>query len=586
MNTSMMLSPLDKPGKPINFSVCDIESVGWIKFLTIGHYDGKIFTHFESLDTFLSFIFTHYHGTIFAHFGGIFDFLFILTAILESDRYSLFDLIPRGSGVLCFAVLENTTGRKIVFRDSSALFPFGLRKLTESFGVTHVKQEIDYAQIKEVTPQLIEYLEYDCKGLWESLNTFYSSVLISQAGPKTTIASQAVQVLRSFIQQPIPACPAHVDTFVRTAYAGGRTEIFRPLYVSKKQTLKCYDVNSLYPYVMQSNEFPTAFHGFSNTFDLERMGFCECTVEVPKNDYMPLLWSKKEKFLFPVGIFSGVWSTIEIKEAIKNGAKVLKTGQCCYFENGGPIFRDYINSLYKIRLESTSEVDKTIVKLLMNSTYGRMGLNPKKEGLELDRGQPDVTPAFELKIGKHTIRFVKTEVTLKSFSNVAIAAWVTALARIHMHRIMKPIEKSVYYMDTDSIYTPEILPNSKNLGDLKLEAEMNEACFLLPKTYFAGGKVSMKGFDKKKIQHFKFDDFCHALEGDLKMLKIPQDVKMMRMKTAGRHNTLLKLSKQSTRQIKSVYDKRVLTKTKNGWETSPIILKELEDNGRKKRTCA
>ena len=66
------LTPLKtpRPGKP--FSVSDIESRNWIDFLIIGHYDGNLIHHFETLSTYLDFVFSHDHSDVFFHFGGIF----------------------------------------------------------------------------------------------------------------------------------------------------------------------------------------------------------------------------------------------------------------------------------------------------------------------------------------------------------------------------------------------------------------------------------------------------------------------------------------------------------------------------------
>jgi len=564
-----------KPLKP--FSVCDIESRNWIEFLIIGHFDGKRFRHFDNLKDFFEYCFSHDHDTIFAHFGGIFDFLFLLNHALGDSKYRLESIIPRGSGILCFTLEKGK--RRITFRDSSALLPFSLRRITESFGVNHVKQTINYTKIKKVTPKLIEYLKHDCVGLHESLEKFYEGDLIKKAGQKFTIASQALQVFRTFLKNPIPQCPGVADKFVRRAYAGGRTEIFKPYFNSKSKKLYCYDVNSLYPFQMAEHEYPLKFEGFSTKLDLKRMGFVEATVFVPEDTYIPLLWKKEGKFIFPVGTFSGIWATCELNEAIKNGAKILSSGKCAYFSNGGKIFSEFVEHLYFLRKNSKSEVEKTTIKLILNSLYGRMGLNLEREGLELDHGQTGVIPHFELKIGEKIVQFVKKDIELESFSNVAIAAWVTAKARIHGHRIMSKMHREIYYTDTDSFFTTKKMPTSNALGELKLEYTSRKACFLLPKTYKAGNKIAMKGFDKKKIKNFTHADFKVALEGDLRILKTEIEPRMFRFKSALRVKKLLSMSPKSERGIKSLYDKRKIFRDSRGnWDTKPILLCEEKGN--------
>ena len=78
--------------------------------------------------------------------------------------------------------------------------------------------------------------------------------------------------------------------------------------------------------------------------------------------------------------------------------------------------------------------------------------------------------------------------------NIAIAAAVTAYARMYMANIMFEIEKlgiNIYYKDTDSLYTdkpiPEYLISSTELGLFKLEYKCNNAIFLAPKVYCLNG---------------------------------------------------------------------------------------------------
>lgn len=580
LNTFRCLNPLKKPKPPFKFAVCDIESRDWTEFLTIGYYDGETFSHFETLEAFFDFLFREKITHVFAHFGGIFDFLHLLSYLVSSHgvtKYEVKNPIPRGSGLLCFDVhTHDYAGNplSVSFHDSSALLPFGLKKITETFGVEHVKGEWDHSKTVGVTRGLLKYLKSDCMGLYESLEKFFDSELIKRAGPKFTIAGQAMQVLRTYLKEPIPPCPESYDIFIRRGYAGGRTEIFRPLFSSTDGSeLFCYDVNSLYPSVMQENEFPGVCLGISDTPDLEKMGFVEATVSVPKNVYLPLLWVKNPKFVFPTGTFSGVWTTLELRAAMKEGVKIEKLGNAIHFQSAGFIFKDFVSDLYQRRLSAKSEVEKTVIKLLLNSSYGRFGIQKDREGLDLDYGQMGVTPHFEIETNQGPVGFVKKTTRLKTYSHVGIAAYITAHARLKMHSLMKECQNELYYTDTDSIFTTKRMPSSQALGELKLEYQVDRACFLLPKTYVAGSKVAMKGFDKKKIKHFTFDDFAASLEGDLRLWTGAKEVKMSRFKTALKHKTFLHKKMESNKAIKSDYDKRQLFRTKSGkWESRPLHL--------------
>lgn len=608
LNTSRCLNPLKKPKPPFKYSVCDIESRDWTEFLTIGYYDGVKFRHFESLEKFFEFLFQEKISHVFAHFGGIFDFLHLLSYLVSSRGIKLYEVknpIPRGSGLLCFDVLTNDVRGNpvtISFHDSSALLPFGLKKITETFGVKHIKGDWDHSKTTHVTPALLKYLKSDCMGLYESLEKFFETDIIKKAGPKFTIAGQAMQVLRTYINEPIPPCPESLDAFIRRGYAGGRTEIFRPLFQDGTRDLYCYDVNSLYPSVMRDHEFPGRCLGITETPDLNQMGFVEAEVYVPENTYLPLLWVKNPKFMFPTGRFKGVWTTDELRAARDEGVKILRIYHGIHFENAGPIFREFVTDLYNRRLTARTEVEKTVIKLLLNSSYGRFGIQKDKEGLDLDYGQMDVTPHFEIPTDQGPVGFVKSKTRLKTYSHVGIAAYITAFARLKMFKLMKECQDELYYTDTDSIFTTKKLPNSTALGELKLEYKVNEACFLLPKTYVAGKKVAMKGFDKRKIKNFTFDDFAASLEGEMRLkthnyeldkdgeIVLKEDgtpkigVKMSRFKTALKHKTFLHKAEESTREISSTYDKREIFRENGKWESKPYNFDETQ-KPKEKRKC-
>lgn len=612
------LHPLKKQEeKNTEFAITDIEASQWINFLCIGFctkIDGEWFyRHFLSLEKYIEFLFSadNPRKILYAHFGGKYDFLFIMKQAFFSAKYEVHDIIPRGSSILSFSVstfkvapsvsdpndpnvFGKTDGgwkvkdKSIEFRDSSALLPFALRSLCESFKVDHKKLEVDYEKLTEVTPELLEYMEYDHKGLYEVMEKYYQWPLIKLAGGAHTMASQAMKVFRLFLQDSIYSLKDNVDIFVRDCYFGGRTEIFKPLFLGDNHNLlKCFDVNSLYPTIMAKFKMPTNFSHWTYQYNSSAMGFYDAEVEVPKNMYIPPLpvmaeVGKSTKLIFPTGRFKGRWSTIELEYAKSLGVKIISTGRGAIFKDGGYLFKDYVDHLYKIRQESEKgSVSDMLAKLLMNSCYGRFGLRRDREEVTLDDGQIGVKPVSVLKGEKYSVRLVSQPKTIENtFSNVAIAAWVTSHARIYLHKILMQSPKEIYYCDTDSAFTTHDYPaDSSGLGGLKLEYKVLRACFLLPKTYtvdFAEKikgeekKVVMKGFDKKKIKHLGIEEFRHALEGDLKRLKATNPSKIASFKLAIRKGDFLKMLDEQPREIRAMYDKRIIVKTKEGFDTIPL----------------
>jgi DNA polymerase elongation subunit (family B) len=89
--------------------------------------------------------------------------------------------------------------------------------------------------------------------------------------------------------------------------------------------------------------------------------------------------------------------------------------------------------------------------------------------------------------------------------NVAIAAAITAYARIHMTQFKNNTNFNLYYSDTDSIYIDRPLPpefiSSTKLGKLKLENVLTDAIFLAPKVYYLETEDNKIIYKVKGLKH-------------------------------------------------------------------------------------
>ena len=215
------------------------------------------------------------------------------------------------------------------------------------------------------------------------------------------------------------------------------------------------------------------------------------------------------------------------------------------------IFNDFIEHFYEIKKHSSGPT-KFISKLMLNTLYGVFGrkqellktinINSKdindytnthivKNVLEIDNDiytllvyqNLDVDTINELNVT------LDTDISDKVYSvksNVAIAAAVTAYARIHM--IQFKTLPGVYYTDTDSIFIDRALPGhliGKELGmmdnELSDNIEINRALFLGNKKYFieyvntVTGELTCKsvvaGVRKNSLT---FDDGLKILAGE------------------------------------------------------------------------
>jgi len=631
--------------EPKNFGVFDIEAKNWIEMVLIGYYTAikdpesglvmdEIMLQTESMSEFMEFIFSkdQPHNVIYAHFGGKYDFLFLLDYFIKNlDEYHAYDLIPRGSGLLQFAMCEKLPanpktpasrilrikrldgqydefekGREIVFKDSAGILPMSLAALTKNFKTETAKGEIDYEKIDKVTPELLDYHAADLKGLYQVIERFQEWPIIKESGTSSTIASQAMKVFQTHLKKSIPSLTPQVDNFVRQSYCGGRTEIIKPIFWSGRsnEILKSFDVNSLYPYVMAAFDYPSRYKATVSQYMSNEMGFWDVEVYVP-DMYLPPLGAyigkgSDRRFIFPVGTFRGQWTTYELNYAMSLGVKIKNYYGGMIFHNEGRIFEEFITELYDIRLKSDkNSADSVIAKLLMNSCYGRFGINRMREGLSL-MASSDHTKlkAMDLPGGNTLLLSTELEEAERIFSNVGIASYVTSYARVHMHKLFMQSPESLWYTDTDSAKSSfNYKSNPKELGALKREYATKRAAYILPKSYLeellspeaklynqdlkqwyaTSKKIVLKGFDRKKIANFDFEDFKEYLDGDKRLLSSTSR-KIGTLKAAVKRGRILEVIEEADREIRASYNKRrIFRKSWNHfYDSEPLVIRDGE----------
>jgi hypothetical protein len=289
-------------------------------------------------------------------------------------------------------------------------------------------------------------------------------------------------------------------------YMGGSTDMFKPF----GKNIFSYDVNSLYAYIMNKFDMPVGnikfFEGNILNINPKAFGFFECKITAPKNIKHPILQIKFNtgnglRTISPLGTWIGTYFSEEIYNAMKFGYKFeILRGYTFERKN---IFKSYIADLYKIKKASNkNEPMYLISKLLMNSLYGRFGMNQflinhsiiDEIKLNYYIDNFSISEIIPLKNNKLIISYFDINelenimLTYKSYSNISIsiASAISAYARIHMSKFKNNPNYTLYYTDTDSIFIDKPLSAnliSKDLGKMKLEYNFIEATFISPKVY-------------------------------------------------------------------------------------------------------
>lgn len=514
--------------KKLKIATFDIEASNWVNFEILGFYDGKEYIEFYDIESFLKHILSYKFRNykIFAHFGGKYDFLFLLEKLIDSA-----ELIEVNGSIIQIKIGFNPYKNKhgltkyknyIYFRDSYRILPASLKKLTEAFKVKHKKLDFEDYENIGINEETKRYLKNDVIGLYEVIKE-YENLLFSIGGElKLTLASTALDLYqRKFMENDWIFLTYHkYDRMVRKSYFGGRTEVFKKYMTNGYY----YDVNSLYPSVMKKFPFPIGQPIYIQEYNYNRedTGIIEIEVNIPKNISIPLLPEHINGMMQyrTGGKIKGIYPSPYLKKLDELGIDFICFDALIF--GSEYIFTDYVDTLYKLRLQNKDNALNLITKLLLNSLYGKFAQKIKRKNFFANPTESELIDKIHDQDiynynEKADLWYYETTLEL-NYILPAISSFVTAYAQLELYQYLENFD--VYYCDTDSIFTPDKIETSKELGKLKLEAEIREAVFLSQKLYAyidneGNEKITAKGFPLKILkQHgyeFTFDNFKQAL---------------------------------------------------------------------------
>jgi DNA polymerase type B, organellar and viral len=466
------------------------------------------------------------------------------------------------------------------FRDSYLILLSSLNKLCKSFKVETLKSVFPYLFVNEnnfnyigVVPDfkyfdnkitLEEYneykskfndnnwnlksevIEYCCKdsiGLHEVIFKFAEmifSLFQRNIHHYPTLPSLAFAIFRSkFMSKDIiPQLSGQIASDIRESYTRGSVDMFIPENKTNK-LIYAYDVNSLYPAVMENNLMPVGtpiyFKGNIRLLDENAFGFFFCEIVTPNKLKHPILQTHVKtsngiRTISPLGSRTGRIFSAEMDNAIKLGYKInILWGYTFSLVN---IFKEYVDTLYGLRLNyPKSDPMNYIAKILLNSLYGRFGMDDNFSNVNIIH--KDYYSDFENKyldnildtkeLGDYKLvtfesnQMLNDDVTHNI--SIGVASAITAYARIHLSQFKNNPQINLYYTDTDSIYLEKPLNSTfiseTVLGKLKLENICTKAIFLSPKVYCLLTESDQFIYKVKGLSHeveLTMDEFVYSLK--------------------------------------------------------------------------
>lgn len=408
-----------------------------------------------------------------------------------------------------------------------------------------------------------------------------------------TSASLSLKLFKQcFLEEDLYQSPNKIIEKERSAYKGGRTEVFKKKFISNKKTHKLLyiDINSAYP------------AGMCDLMPYKYQKTLLCEEHIPKvneiidyhlykanskyigeiKNVIPNLLMRDEKgniIACKNSDYAYHWGC-EIKEAILNNFEI-KICEVNEYE-GKAIFKVFSEYFYNERLnvKTTNEALSQFYKNVLNSLYGKFGqkvynktaiCKDIEEIFNLVKGDSSLIINYQVNNDFILVEYKDVATEYESIGKlVRFASFITATARIRLSQIMRDIgHEHIYYCDTDSVFTDkypsESFINNEVLGKWKIESDdISSAVFIAPKCYHY--KTSDKEVNKSKgIKDGLMipQEYHDLVDGKVESVSKTSDMFFRSLE-------YVKIEPQE-RTISTVYDKRI-------WNNnSSIAFDNLED---------
>ena len=410
-------------------------------------------------------------------------------------------------------------------------------EIAKDFNLPIRKLEIDYKQIREkghiLTENEIDYIRNDVEIMARALKIMFDENLT-----KMTIGSDALanykEINKNF-NKYFPLLPYEIDKDIRKSYKGGFTYL-NDCYKEKETGCGIVlDVNSLYPSVMMYEKLPFGDPIFYNgKYEEDKLyplyiQTISCIFDI-KDGMIPTLQIKNNMSFLPneyVKSSDGDIVTLTLTNVdLELFFEHYSISELTYhsgwkFRAIKGLFSSYINHWSNKKIEAKKENNTAlyrIAKLMLNSLYGKFGLNP------------DVRGKYPYLNEDGIVKYAFYEPEVRDSIYIPVASFITSYARkktittsqkIKDYSIKKYKKDLYVYSDTDSIHClfeddrelKDIIEiDDYKLGAWKLESKFKRGKYLRQKCYIELGfddnmNVTVAGLPKKLGNLITFENF-------------------------------------------------------------------------------
>lgn len=426
---------------------------------------------------------------------------------------------------------------KVTIYDSLKILNFSVEQIAKDFNLPIRKLELDYKTNREIghilTEHEVDYIRNDVEIMARALE-----IMFNQNLTKMTIGSDALDNYKKMnknFKKYFPILPYEIDKDIRRSYKGGFTYL-NDVY-KEKETADgiVLDVNSLYPSVMKYEKLPFGsplFFEGKYEYDLLYPLYVQtlsCTFNIKENK-IPTIQIKNNLAFVPNeyikssdgDVVTLTLTNIDLDLFFEHyDVNVIEYHGGWKFRSIKGLFSAYIDYWSEQKIQAKKDKNDAlyrISKLMLNSLYGKFGLNP------------DVRGKFPYLNEDGIVKYGMYPKEIRESIYIPVASFITSYARrktITTSQSIKDYTTNKYgidyyiYSDTDSIHLLNIDENELSsfvdiddykLGAWKLESKFKRGKYLRQKCYIELGyddrlNVTVAGLPKKLAPLVNFDNF-------------------------------------------------------------------------------
>ena len=407
----------------------------------------------------------------------------------------------------------------IEFINIQNYFNMSVAKIGKSIGLPKLEIDFDDTSID----RLFEYCKRDVEIIYMAFSDYVNYITKNEIGSVGyTVTGTAFNIYRkSFMTKwiRIHAIP-DITELERQVYYGGRCECFHIGYYDEGPYYKL-DVNSMYPHVMVSNNYPYKLYKVGTDLkpDVLKMlkGKFSYAAHVTLDTNEPAYpYRLNDKLTFPVGTFDAYLTTAMTDYATaRNHIKHIH--KIAVYKHT-PLFKSYVKFFYAEKLKYQAQGNDAfayVCKIMLNSLYGKFGQRVPELVYQRDTDLADNYRELIYDADNDT-RYVKQcfygleemyKLHMQETNNSMpiISAQITDYARLYLWQLcLKAGMKNLYYVDTDSLIVNQAgynklktMLDKTEIGKLKTEGTSETIEIIGLKNYVFAGIHKLKGVPVK-----------------------------------------------------------------------------------------